>query len=137
LLRPLVVANALRVGERRKRTTEAKETVLLAFLPTRTFATDGETGIRAWQQTLHLARAQTPSVYDSGYLELPLRPGLPLATLDDRLKAAARFRRPTDWSQCWSGPIAKLSPGKLIRVEVVGDLAAPVGHLPTIGDLLP
>jgi hypothetical protein len=33
--------------------------------------------------------------------------------------------------------IAKLSPGTLIRVEVVGDLAAPVGHLPTIGDLLP
>ena len=33
--------------------------------------------------------------------------------------------------------IAKLSPGTLIRVEVVGDLAAPVGHLPTIGDCLP
>ena len=33
--------------------------------------------------------------------------------------------------------IAKLSPGTLIRVEVVGNLAAPVGHLPTIGDLLP
>jgi hypothetical protein len=33
--------------------------------------------------------------------------------------------------------IAKLSPGTLIRVEVVGDLGAPVGHLPTIGDLLP
>ena len=33
--------------------------------------------------------------------------------------------------------IAKLAPGALIRVEVVGDLAAPVGHLPTIGDLIP
>ena len=33
--------------------------------------------------------------------------------------------------------IAKLAPGTLIRVEVVGNLAAPVGHLPTIGDLLP
>jgi hypothetical protein len=33
--------------------------------------------------------------------------------------------------------IAKLSPGTLIRVEVVGTLAAPVGNLPTIGDLLP
>jgi hypothetical protein len=28
--------------------------------------------------------------------------------------------------------IAKLSPGTLIGVEVVGNLAAPVGHLPTI-----
>jgi hypothetical protein len=33
--------------------------------------------------------------------------------------------------------IAKLSPGTLIQVEVVGNLAAPVGHLPTIGDVLP
>jgi hypothetical protein len=33
--------------------------------------------------------------------------------------------------------IAKLSPGTLIRVEVIGRLKAPVGHLPTIGDLLP
>ena len=33
--------------------------------------------------------------------------------------------------------VAKLSPGTLIRVEVVGSLPAPVGHLPTIGDLLP
>ena len=33
--------------------------------------------------------------------------------------------------------IAKLAPGMLIRVEVVGNLAAPVGHLPTIGDLIP
>ena len=33
--------------------------------------------------------------------------------------------------------IAKLSPGILIRVEVVGNLAAPVAQLPTIGDLLP
>lgn len=33
--------------------------------------------------------------------------------------------------------VAKLSPGTLIRIDVVGDIAAPVGHLPTIGDLLP
>jgi hypothetical protein len=33
--------------------------------------------------------------------------------------------------------IAKLAPGTLIRVEVIGTLAAAVGHLPTIGDMLP
>jgi hypothetical protein len=33
--------------------------------------------------------------------------------------------------------IAKLLSGTLIQVEVVGHLAAPVGHLPTIGDVLP
>src|SRR4051794_22234751 len=32
--------------------------------------------------------------------------------------------------------IAKLSPGTLIRVEVVGKFRVPVGHHPTIGDLL-
>jgi hypothetical protein len=33
--------------------------------------------------------------------------------------------------------IAKLSPGTLIQVEVTVRLGKPVGHLPTIGDLLP
>jgi hypothetical protein len=33
--------------------------------------------------------------------------------------------------------IAQLSPGTLIRVEVVGSLAGPVGHLPRIGDFVP
>ena len=33
--------------------------------------------------------------------------------------------------------IAKLSPLTFIRVEVVGNLGGAVGHLPTIGDLLP
>jgi hypothetical protein len=30
--------------------------------------------------------------------------------------------------------IAKLLPGATIRVEVIGELPAPCGHLPTIGD---
>lgn len=33
--------------------------------------------------------------------------------------------------------IAKLAPGTLIRVEVIGKLQASFGKLPTIGDLLP
>jgi hypothetical protein len=33
--------------------------------------------------------------------------------------------------------IARLAPGASIRVEVVGTLRSPVGHLPTIGALLP
>ena len=33
--------------------------------------------------------------------------------------------------------IAMLAPGSLIRIEVVGTLTGPVGHLPTIGDLIP
>jgi len=32
--------------------------------------------------------------------------------------------------------VAKLRPGELVRVEVVGDLRVPCRHLPTVGDRL-
>jgi predicted nucleic acid-binding protein len=38
---------------------------------------------------LHLARSHRLSVYDAAYLEIALRHGLPLATLDGKLAAAA------------------------------------------------
>jgi hypothetical protein len=42
----------------------------------------------------------------------------------------------------WNGvtratPIAKLAPGTLVHVEVIGTWRRPVGHLPKIGDLIP
>ena len=33
--------------------------------------------------------------------------------------------------------IAKMSPGTLVRVEVIDDLPIPVGSFPSIGDLIP
>jgi predicted nucleic acid-binding protein len=87
---PLEVANALLVGERRKRTTEAKATKFLTLLKSLPITTDEETGTRAWQETLHLARSHNLSAYDAAYLELALRRGLALATLDERLKTAAK-----------------------------------------------
>lgn len=33
--------------------------------------------------------------------------------------------------------VAKLAPGTLIRVEVVGELKRPAGHYPKLGDTLP
>jgi predicted nucleic acid-binding protein len=86
---PLEVANALLVGERRRRTTEAKVTQFLPLLKALPITTDDETAARAWQESLYLARAHNLSVYDAAYLELALRRGLPLATLDGKLKAAA------------------------------------------------
>jgi len=46
----------------------------------------------AWlaQQILPLARRHKLSAYDAAYLELAIRDGLPLATLDDDLCQAAR-----------------------------------------------
>jgi predicted nucleic acid-binding protein len=85
---PLEVANALLVGERRKRATEAKVTTFFGLLKSLPISIDDETSLRAWQESIHLARAYGLSVYDAAYLELALRRGLPLATLDDKLTAA-------------------------------------------------
>jgi predicted nucleic acid-binding protein len=85
----LEVANALIVGERRGRTTPADAAHFLAILGAFPITVDDETIARAWSDTMHLARAHQLSAYDAAYLELALRRGLPLATLDDRLKAAA------------------------------------------------
>ena len=41
------------------------------------------------QQILPLARTYHLSAYDAAYLELAIREGLPLATLDDDLRRAA------------------------------------------------
>ena len=86
---PLEVANALLMGERRKRATEAKVTTFLGLLKSLPISADDETASRAWQESLQLARTYQLTVYDAAYLELALRRGLPLASLDNKLKAAA------------------------------------------------
>jgi predicted nucleic acid-binding protein len=86
----LEVANVLLVGERRRRITPADATRFLTILAAFPIAVDGETIAHAWAETIHLARAHNLSAYDASYLELALRRGLPLSTLDDKLKAAAR-----------------------------------------------
>ena len=89
LIWPLEVANAVLMGERRQRSTEAQAAQWLTYLGCLPIAVDDQTSDRAWGEVLSLARAHGLSAYDAAYLELALRRGLPLATLDDRLKAAA------------------------------------------------
>ena len=87
---PLEVANALLVGERRKRSTEAetlKWTRILSALP---IVVDSDTNAHAWSDTLSLARGHNLTAYDAAYLELAIRRGLPLATIDSKLKGAAQ-----------------------------------------------
>lgn len=86
----LEVANTVLVGERRKRSTEAQAAVWLGILETLAIEVDGETASHAWGGTLALARSHNLSAYDATYLELALRRGLPLATLDATLKSAAQ-----------------------------------------------
>jgi predicted nucleic acid-binding protein len=87
---PLEVANVLLVGERRRRITPADTARFLAILGTFPIAVDDETTARAWAETIHLARTHKLSSYDAAYLELAIRRGLPLATIDKDLKKAAR-----------------------------------------------
>lgn len=87
---PLEIANALIVGERRSRATEAKVTTFLQLLAALPIAIDDETASRAWHQSLALGRRHQLSLYDAAYLELALRHGVSLASLDKTLMAAAR-----------------------------------------------
>lgn len=86
---PLEVANILLVGERRGRITQADSATFIGLLEGLPIHIDDETSEHAMKASLSLARAQNLSVYDAAYLEFALRRGLPLATLDDKLKAAA------------------------------------------------
>jgi predicted nucleic acid-binding protein len=85
----LEVANVLLVGERRGRCSQADTTSWLGFLSALPILVDGSTEARAWSDTINLARQQSLTEYDAAYLELALREGLPLATLDSKLEAAA------------------------------------------------
>jgi predicted nucleic acid-binding protein len=51
---------------------------------------DAATIAHALSGTLQLARRYKLSAYDASYLELALRLGLPLATLDEDLQKAAK-----------------------------------------------
>ncbi len=85
----LEVANAFVMGERRKRSIPANTESWKTFLATLPILIDAETSERAWGDTLDLARLHHLTVYDAAYLELAIREGVALATLDARLKAAA------------------------------------------------
>ena len=86
---PLEVANILVLGERRRRSTEAAASKWLRFLQMLPIRVDDETAARAWSDILHVARSYDLSAYDASYLELAIRLGLPLASLDDKLKGTA------------------------------------------------
>lgn len=86
---PLEVANALLMAERRQRLTQAQALRAIELLsPLPITVEDGQVA-RAWGPVRALARAHGLSAYDATYLELATREGLPLATLDGRLRSAA------------------------------------------------
>jgi predicted nucleic acid-binding protein len=87
---PLEVGNVLLVAERKKRLSEADSTrfiILLAELP---IVIEPEPPDRMMRNILTLAREQKISTYDASYLDLAMRKGIPIATLDKGLKKAAK-----------------------------------------------
>ncbi len=87
---PLEVGNVLLVAERRRRLSEADSVRFLAMLAALPMQTEPETPQRAMGQILSLAREHKLSTYDASYLDLAMREGVPIATLDQRLRRAAK-----------------------------------------------
>jgi predicted nucleic acid-binding protein len=79
------------MAERRKRITLAQVTALLRRIAGPPISVEPIEPGRAFEQILSVARQQSLTEYDAAYLELALRTGLPLATLDDKVKQAARL----------------------------------------------
>jgi len=86
----LEVGNGLVQAERRRKITAADADVRLALISSLPIMVDQNTVGRAWNEVLHLARAERLSVYDATYLELAARRGLALYTRDNALAEAAR-----------------------------------------------
>jgi predicted nucleic acid-binding protein len=86
----LEVANVLARAERTDQITEAQSESFLEMLQSTPIEADSATITQTLSATLQLARRYRLSSYDASYLELALRAGLPLATLDEDLRRAAQ-----------------------------------------------
>jgi len=86
---PFEVANALLVAERRKRIKMAQVTALLRRIAGLPVSIEPIVTNSAFNQILSIARQNNLTEYDASYVELALREGLPLATLDGELRTAA------------------------------------------------
>ena len=86
----LEASNVIAKVEGKGVVTEAQAQMFIALLGRLNIVTDQATAAHALGDTLNIARRYKLSAYDAAYLELALRTGLPLATLDaDLAKAAA------------------------------------------------
>ena len=84
----LELGNVLLHAQRKRRIDKAGIEKFLSALDVYDIEVDPETMTVAWSRTLALAESYVLSMYDAAYLELALRRGLPLASLDDSLRRA-------------------------------------------------
>lgn len=84
----LEAANVIVKAQSRGLVTEARSSAFIGLLEEMFITVDASTAGRALGDTLQLARRFRLPSYDAAYLELALREGLPLATLDAALRDA-------------------------------------------------
>ena len=84
----LEAANVIVRAEAKGLLAEARSAEFLGLLQGMAITVDAATAGRALNDTLQLARRFKLSAYDASYLELALREGLPLATVDAALRGA-------------------------------------------------
>lgn len=83
------VGNALQMAIRRKRITDVFRDDALARLLAMPISVDPDTDAHAWTTALRLSQRFGLTLYDAAYVELAQRHSLPLATLDQEMRAAA------------------------------------------------
>ena len=86
----LEAANVIAKVESKKIIDQARTHTFVATLCRLNIVVDKATAAQALGETLNLARRYKLSAYDAAYLELALRDGLALATLDMDLAKAAK-----------------------------------------------
>jgi predicted nucleic acid-binding protein len=86
----LEVSNVIAKAEAKALVTEARSGAFLEMLEGMDIEVDPATFAHALVDTLQLARRYKLSAYDASYLELALRSGVRLATLDEDLQKAAK-----------------------------------------------
>lgn len=84
------VGNALLMAERRKRISSADTQRHLTALQVLPVELDDQASREAWHAAILLARKHQLTLYDGAYLELAVRRGLPLGSLDTELRKAAK-----------------------------------------------
>ena len=87
---PMEIANALLVGERAKRLRQPEIRRFTALLEAISPDLDSQAAGEHIANVLPIARECGLSAYDAAYLELAVRHAAPLATLDAKLRKAAK-----------------------------------------------
>jgi len=87
---PLEVVNVLLVAERKKRLKQADSFRILTLLLQLPIEAEQEWSQKAMPDLLALGRNLDLSSYDLSYLNLAMRRGCPLASLDQKLVSAAK-----------------------------------------------